>query len=60
MTEHDDRYPVPAAAAIPADAPMFNRAAWIRILPVAAYLVFIVAGDVLERLGVRPDTLRWL
>jgi CAAX prenyl protease-like protein len=60
MTEHDDRYAVPATAAIPADAPMFNRAAWIRILPFAAYLVFIVAGDVLERLGVRPDTLRWL
>jgi uncharacterized protein len=60
MTEHDDRYAVPATAAIPADAPMFNRAAWMRILPFAAYLVFIVAGDVLERLGVRPDAQRWL
>lgn len=60
MTEHDDRYAVPAAAALPADAPMFNRAAWIRILPFAAYLFFIVIGDVLERLGVAPDTLRWL
>ncbi|WP_449405716.1 CAAX prenyl protease-related protein [Massilia phosphatilytica] len=60
MTEHDDRYAVPATAAIPADAPMFTRAAWLRILPFAAYLAFIVAGDVLERLGVRPDTLRWL
>jgi hypothetical protein len=60
MTEHDDRCAVPATAAIPADAPMFNRAAWIRILPFAAYLAFIVIGDVLERLGVRQDTLRWL
>jgi CAAX prenyl protease-like protein len=39
---------------------MFNRAAWLRILPFAAYLAFIVIGDVLERLGVRQDTLRWL
>jgi CAAX prenyl protease-like protein len=60
MTEHDDRCAVPATAAIPADAPMFNRAAWIRILPFAAYLFFIVIGDVLERLGVRQDALRWL
>ena len=60
MTEHDDRYAVPATAAIPADAPMFNRAAWLRILPFAAYLLFIVIGDVLQRLGVPQDTLRWL
>jgi len=60
MTEHDDRYAVPATAAIPAGAPMFNRAAWLRILPFAAYLAFIVIGDVLERLGVPRDTLRWL
>jgi uncharacterized protein len=60
MTEHDDRYAVPATAAIPADAPMFNRAAWLRILPFAAYLAFIVIGDVLQRLGVPQDTLRWL
>ncbi|GAA5026614.1 hypothetical protein GCM10025794_11150 [Massilia kyonggiensis] len=60
MTEHDDRYAVPATAAIPADAPMFNRAAWLRILPFAAYLAFIVIGDVLERLGVPQDALRWL
>lgn len=60
MTEHDDRYAVPAAAALPADAPMFNRAAWIRILPFAAYLAFIVVGDVLERLGASPGVMRWL
>lgn len=60
MTEHDDRYAVPATAAIPADAPMFNRAAWFRILPFAAYLAFIVIGDLLARLGVPQDALRWL
>jgi hypothetical protein len=60
LTEHDDRYAVPATAAIRADAPMFNRAAWLRILPFAAYLAFIVIGDVLERLGVPQATLRWL
>jgi CAAX prenyl protease-like protein len=59
MTEHDDRYAA-TAAAIPADAPMFNRAAWIRILPFAAYLFFIVIGDLLERLGTPPGVLRWL
>jgi CAAX prenyl protease-like protein len=60
MSEHDDRYAVPAAAALPADAPMFNRAAWVRILPFAAYLAFIVIGDVLERLGASIELLRWL
>jgi CAAX prenyl protease-like protein len=60
MTEHDDRIASPAAAALPADAPMFNHAAWMRILPFAAYLFFIVAGDVLERLGVAASTLVWL
>jgi CAAX prenyl protease-like protein len=39
---------------------MFNRAAWLRILPFAAYLLFIVIGDALARIGVRQDTLRWL
>jgi uncharacterized protein len=60
MTEHDDRYAVPAAAALPADAPMFNRAAWARILPFAAYLAFIVIADVCERLGASAGVLRWL
>lgn len=60
MTEHDERIAPPAAATLPADAPMFNHAAWVRILPFAAYLFFIIAGDVLERLGVAASTLRWL
>jgi len=60
MTEQDDRYAAPAAATLPANAPMFNRAAWLRILPFAAYLLFIVIGDMLERFGMPLDTLRWL
>jgi CAAX prenyl protease-like protein len=60
MTEPDDRYAVPAAAAISAGAPMFNRAAWIRILPFAAYIFFVIVGDLLARLGVPQDALRWL
>lgn len=39
---------------------MFNRAAWVRILPFAAYMLFIVIADLLERMGVAPAALRWL
>ncbi len=46
----------PAAAA----APLFNRAAWARILPFLAYLFFIVVVDGLTRLGVDAQSLRWL
>jgi CAAX prenyl protease-like protein len=64
MTQHDDRYAGPAAAASPAEAsdatPMLNRAALVRILPFAAYMLFLVIADVLERLGVAPGPLRWL
>jgi len=60
MSEHEDHPAASATNAIPADAPMFNRAAWLRILPFAAYLLFIVIADVLERLGAAPASLRWL
>jgi len=63
MTEHDDPYAANTATAaktVPADAPMLNRAAWLRILPFAAYMLFIVVADLLERLGVAPGPLRWL
>jgi CAAX prenyl protease-like protein len=60
MTEHDERVAPPAAATVAPDAPMFSRAAWLRILPFAAYLFFIVAGDVLERLGMGAEALRWV
>lgn len=43
-----------------APQPAFDRAAWARILPFAAYLSFFLVGDVLARLGVDADSLRWL
>jgi CAAX prenyl protease-like protein len=60
MTEHDDTRTANSAATVPVDAPMLNRAAWPRILPFAAYVLFIVIGDVLERAGAGADVLRWL
>jgi CAAX prenyl protease-like protein len=60
MTEQDDRIASPAAAHSAADAPMFSHAAWARIAPFAAYLFFIVFGDVLERMGVAASSLLWL
>lgn len=43
-----------------ANAPMLNHAAWARILPFLVYLSFIAIVDVLERLGVPAEQLRWL
>lgn len=60
MTEHDETRTAPHAATVPVDAPMLNRAAWLRILPFAAYVLFIVVADVLERAGAGADVLRWL
>jgi CAAX prenyl protease-like protein len=37
-----------------------ERAAWVRILPFAAYLSFFLIGDVLGRIGVDAASLRWL
>jgi CAAX prenyl protease-like protein len=64
MSEHEDRISPriapQSAAALQGDAPMFNRAAWLRILPFAAYMAFIVIADVLGRMGVSQEALRWL
>lgn len=43
-----------------APQPTFDRAAWARILPFAAYLAFFLVGDGLARLGVDAASLRWL
>jgi CAAX prenyl protease-like protein len=59
MTEQDDQIAATAAPA-PADAPMLNRAAWLRILPFLTYVFFIFAGDMLERMGFSAASLRWL
>ena len=61
MTEHDKQGMGSSATAVVAsDSPMFKRAAWVRILPFLTYLLFIVAGDMLERLGYSAAGLRWL
>jgi len=60
MTEHQDPRPVTPSAALAADEPFLNRAAWARILPFGTYILFIVLGDMLERLGVSRAELRWL
>jgi len=60
MREHDDSHAAPPAAALAADEPFLNRAAWARILPFGTYLFFIVLGDVLERFGYSRAELRWL
>ncbi|MBA5607578.1 CAAX prenyl protease-related protein [Duganella sp. FT3S] len=39
---------------------MFERAAWPRVLPFAAYLTFIAIADLLDWLGVSAGQLRWL
>lgn len=38
----------------------FRRPSTARILPFAAYMVFIAIADVLSRLGLSEDDLRWL
>ena len=53
--------PDPLDTAAPtAPQPAFDRAAWVRILPFAAYLSFFLVGDVLARIGVDAASLRWL
>jgi CAAX prenyl protease-like protein len=55
MSDHNQQS-TPAAPA----APMFSRAAWVRILPFITYIGFVVVVDLLERAGVDPAALRWL
>ena len=55
MSEHD----APGLAATGA-APMFNRAAWARILPFLTYMLFIGVTELLGHLGWNAADLRWL
>ena len=56
MSEHDA--PVPVATG--GRAPMFNRAAWARILPFLTYLLFIGVTELFGHLGWSAADLRWL
>lgn len=61
MTEQDERriaFPAAADVRLAASAP--GRAVRARVLPFAVYLFFIVAADLLERLGYPAGALRWL
>jgi CAAX prenyl protease-like protein len=60
MTEQQEQRAAAPAAADTAGGPMLSRAAWARILPFAAYVFFIVAADLLARLGFAAAELRWL
>jgi len=61
MTDRNDAQPVPAAnAGVAVNEPFLTRAAWARILPFGVYILFIVLGDVLERVGFSRAELRWL
>ncbi len=49
-----------AASSTAADTPLLSRAAWARILPFGAFIFFIILGDMLERIGIPREGLRWL
>ena len=57
MSERDPQSGLAGAA--PA-AFLFPRPAWVRVLPFAAYMLFIVIADGLSRLGWDPASQRWL
>ena len=56
MSEHN----APGLAATRGQAPMFNRAAWARILPFLTYMLFIGVTELLGHLGWSAVDLRWL
>ncbi|CUI08217.1 CAAX prenyl protease-related protein [Massilia sp. P8910] len=58
MSERNEQPDLTAPAA--ANVPMFSRSAWARILPFLVYIFFIIAVDVLTRLGVDAKALRWM
>jgi CAAX prenyl protease-like protein len=60
MTKHEDTPIASTAGAAAAEVPMLGRAAWVRILPFATYVLFIFAGEMLDRLGAGAAVLRWL
>ncbi len=58
MSELKDQS-TPAARA-DVKTPMLDHAAWVRIIPFLIYLFFILAVDMLGRLGISAADLRWL
>jgi CAAX prenyl protease-like protein len=64
MNDNNESRPAPLAhpgsSAPAAEEPFLTRAAWARILPFGTYILFIVLGDLLERMGLSRAELRWL
>ncbi|HEX8606890.1 MAG TPA: CAAX prenyl protease-related protein [Pseudoduganella sp.] len=62
MTAHQKRTPTPTPAAAPNAevTSFFQRPSTARILPFAMYMAFIAIADLLARLGLTADDLRWL
>ena len=58
MSEPAEQFPPTASGEL--KPPMLSHAAWVRIFPFLVYLVFIVAADLLGRLGLSAADLRWL
>lgn len=58
--QHEQRPAQTDSPSRPPPAPMFNRAAWARILPFLVYLFFIFAVDMLGRMGFSAQELRWV
>lgn len=54
------QHEAPSPAVLGAGAPLFTRAALVRILPFAAYLAFIALAELLGRMGWAASELRWL
>jgi CAAX prenyl protease-like protein len=50
----------PGPAASRSGVPLFNRAAWARILPFLTYMAFVAIAELLARLGFSAAELRWL
>lgn len=45
---------------VPATEPVLSRAAWARVLPFLVYLSFFLVDMLLSKLGIAPESLRWL
>lgn len=63
MTAQQQKPPTPHSedVLVPTTEPgFFARASTARILPFATYMAFIAIADLLERLGVAADQMRWL
>ncbi|MES2901053.1 MAG: CAAX prenyl protease-related protein [Pseudomonadota bacterium] len=57
MTDPDPQSPLQASGAA---SPLLSRAAWVRCIPFLVYMLFVVLADLLGRIGIDAQQLRWL